>query len=368
MQKQKQRLLRGILVGLPLLFSVLLAAAAEDAVPQADGTASPKEKQRKGIVTAGVLNVRARPGFRYEVVAQLHRGDIVVIVKEQDKWYGIVPPENARAWVASQFVSSEGEITGDNLRVRSGPGLVFTRYGMLPKGARVRCIGEPTNGWQRIVPPKNAVVWVAKEYVAAEPTPVRRQQAGVASETTGQGEQTTKEETPAQPAPVKPQATKKTSAAKESKEQTPSAGTPTAPAGPGEAARKDQGKGAEASAPEPEPPAVPAPDAETVSRPGAEVPSDEKEAGVEEAQPVRVVRQGVIVPLDAARRSSFATHVLCEKTETVLKPLCYLKAAGPDIDLTEWEYRAVNVYGQEVRYKGWSRPTVVVDGVQLILP
>jgi uncharacterized protein YgiM (DUF1202 family) len=120
-----------------------------------------------GRVDADVLSVRARPGTNYEVVSKLQRGDIVEIVSEQDGWMEIYAPEDSRAWCARQFVSDEGVITGNQVRVRAGPGLVFSPYYDLPEGAKVEMLGESRNGWQQILVPKEATVWIHGEFVSA---------------------------------------------------------------------------------------------------------------------------------------------------------------------------------------------------------
>jgi len=60
-----------------------------------------------------------------------------------------------------------GLLTGDNVRVRSGPSKNHRDMGKLPKGAVVRVIGiSPDEGWLRVQAPDSMTVWIAEQYVA----------------------------------------------------------------------------------------------------------------------------------------------------------------------------------------------------------
>lgn len=53
------------------------------------------------------LNMRAGPGENYSVVGVLEQGDTVLEVLTRDNWMQIVPPTNAYAFVAAQFLRQE---------------------------------------------------------------------------------------------------------------------------------------------------------------------------------------------------------------------------------------------------------------------
>ena len=132
---------------------------------------SPVPKRQKGTVLAGVLNVRARPGLRFEVIAKLRKDDPVTVVAEEQDWFGIAVPKIAKAYIAARFLGPDGTVIGDKVRVRSGPGLVFTPYAELHEGEKVEPQGDPENGWQRITPPEGGVGWVHRAFIAIEPPP-----------------------------------------------------------------------------------------------------------------------------------------------------------------------------------------------------
>lgn len=95
-----------------------------------------------------------------------------------------------------------------------------------------------------------------------------------------------------------------------------------------------------------------------------EEPVEEKQLQVEKSSaadgPKRDSKSGVVVSLrEKATRS--ATHVLCERVNFTLRPICYLTSNL--LDLRQWESQEVKVQGQLVELENWSRPIIIVDGI-----
>jgi uncharacterized protein YgiM (DUF1202 family) len=59
------------------------------------------------------------------------------------------------------------EITGDDLRVRSGPGTNFYRCSYLNNGDKVTIVGKQFS-WARIVPPPGSFSWISMQYVSID--------------------------------------------------------------------------------------------------------------------------------------------------------------------------------------------------------
>lgn len=146
------------------VFTVPLCMAVEDTAETTESSAN-KQNTKTGIINANILNVRARPGTNYEVVGKLRKGSEVEIVSKKDDWYEIRPPAGVEAWCAKKYLSSEGEVLSEKLRIRAGPGVFFSTYGRLPKGIKVVTKGRDSEEWQLIKPPPQATVWVSAEYV-----------------------------------------------------------------------------------------------------------------------------------------------------------------------------------------------------------
>lgn len=155
-----------------LLLSGSLLTPAVDAQTE-EGEASTNSAPgfpRRGTVTAETLNVRARPGLFYEVIAKLETGDKVQVLERQNDWYRIPAPKDAEAWVADRFVSEDNRITGDGVRVRAGTGVAFSAYHTLDQGTAVKPTGKTRDNWNQITPPDNATAWVSGQFIELEPT------------------------------------------------------------------------------------------------------------------------------------------------------------------------------------------------------
>ena len=378
------------------------SASALDA-PEAAGT---EESSRQGIVTANVLNVRARPATHYEVVAKLERGTIVDIVSEKDGWLEIIAPPNTTAWIAAEYVMPDGTVTGDRVRVHSGPGLVFTTYAYVNEGDHVELLGAPANEWQKIQPPGDAKVWVSRAYVQIEKpaTPPPAPAEVVDDKDEAQDADTPPDTDEAEVA----EAEESDTAEPEKPEQDDDTETiETSVTGADETGLADADEGTTDEIPALKPPVLVPPD-ETVqesppdtdveeageeeyvttvvtseengsrSEKGSDIESNETDIGEEEtigmadeeetaeSEPVPVtkstpvLREGVLLPLDKPA-SGIATHFLGVQIHRTCYPVCYLYSER--LDLAEWEKRTVRVRGLETWYPGWSKPVIDVRSI-----
>lgn len=344
-----------------------------DSTPAADTTSL-----RKGTVNAGTLNVRARPGTNFEVVTKLQKGARVQIVSQTEGWYEIIAPPSSEAWCAAHLLADDGTVAEDGLRVRSGPGIVFSAYHRLEEGTKVKKSGKRVNGWQSIQPPANATVWVSRQFVDAQAPP-----PASASETTMV---TTNEKNAEKSQSVDPKTedkadglskdgdqTARDTAEKDSEEKTaavPQEEPPATETDTEEAATADDDKTAmEATDTEHDDFSA---DAEER---GTEFGLEEKEdSGREDDQGVwkttekngnpPPLQEGVVIPLEA-KKPPFATHILANVKGKKAYPKAYLRSSR--IDLTPWEYKSVRVHGKKVQYEGWSRPVFVVRGIERLL-
>ncbi len=125
------------------------------------------EEVLHGTTTATRLNIRAKPGMKYEVVCVLKEGTEVSIKSLHEDWLGIDAPDEAAAWVVVNKIDSN-RIIEDNIRVFSGPGSIFSSYAILNSGDEVEILREKDGTWAQIRPPKGAVVWAHRDYIKVE--------------------------------------------------------------------------------------------------------------------------------------------------------------------------------------------------------
>ncbi|NOY80341.1 MAG: SH3 domain-containing protein [Kiritimatiellaeota bacterium] len=370
--------LRALIVILAFLPVIQGWGAAPPASEIAAGETAPAPPKRRGVVTAGVLNVRARPGLRFEVIAKLRKDAAVTVVAEEGDWIGIVPPKNAKAYVAARFLEADGTVTGDTVRVRSGPGLVFTPYARVHRDDRLELQGAPENGWQRITPPSTAVGWVHRDFVAIEPPPTPEVAAeqedqpkavavAIAESATADQAETGEDVAPAatQPAAEADARAGKTDAGGETAEageKSQEKGPETAEAGP-----DGQGKPESEEKPAETTPHAAETGGELAAEQAPPATAEGESAAPEVLPPVRVSREGVVVSL-GEQATDYVSHTLSRRVGATLYPVCYLNCRSREIDLSEWEGKQVKVYGREIRYPGWSRPVIEVDGIQLVEP
>jgi len=117
----------------------------------------------KGNITINNLNVRTGPGVANPVVKKLALGTEVIIHEEKDGWLRISDKE----WVHSNYVKKikglpfEASITIEGLNVRKGAGTSFGVTRKLHLGDKVKVL-EEKNGWMRI----SDTEWVLGDYVS----------------------------------------------------------------------------------------------------------------------------------------------------------------------------------------------------------
>lgn len=94
------------------------------ALAQAQPDASAPTSATVGEVTGNDVYVRSGPSTNHYPVAKLNAGDRVTIVSETGEWYEIVPPDSAFSWISAEYVDTpdriHGVVNGDNVLVRAG--------------------------------------------------------------------------------------------------------------------------------------------------------------------------------------------------------------------------------------------------------
>lgn len=123
------------------------------------------------------VNIRGQALFNSEIVGRLKKGDSVTVLEEitlkktkQDepaRWYRIVLPPAAGAWVHASFVEA-GMVKATRLNLRGGPGEEYSILGRIEKGTPVKQL-ETKNGWIKIEAPTNAYGFVAAHLLEKKP-------------------------------------------------------------------------------------------------------------------------------------------------------------------------------------------------------
>ena len=74
--------------------------------------------ERPGYVTGDAVRVRSGPGREYAITGHLNRGDRVTVTGSEGEWYSVVTQDGQAGWIAAAYIGfrADGEPAGDVLR------------------------------------------------------------------------------------------------------------------------------------------------------------------------------------------------------------------------------------------------------------
>jgi uncharacterized protein YraI len=136
------------------------------------------------------VRVRSGPSLAHPPVHVLAKGDEVIVVDEAEDWVIVRMPEGAPCWIASEYVSIDGEVatvTGERVNLRIEPGTRHFPVGQAERNQRLRLVlndeGKPVtqDEFVRVVPPHQARGAIAASLVS-KLRPVSREELEVATE------------------------------------------------------------------------------------------------------------------------------------------------------------------------------------------
>ncbi|MBO8155968.1 MAG: SH3 domain-containing protein [Bacillaceae bacterium] len=148
---------------------------------------TPRISADTAVVNVETLNVRVGPGLNFKITGQVHENDPLTILEEKGNWLKI-KSDNVEGWVAEWMVTvtesteetdenrsqrtdedhpkeeATVKITGDHLRVRTGPGLDNEIIDHVNNGEVYSYISAEDN-WVKIQLSDDQAGWVHKDYV-----------------------------------------------------------------------------------------------------------------------------------------------------------------------------------------------------------
>ncbi|MCX6355378.1 MAG: SH3 domain-containing protein [Candidatus Aureabacteria bacterium] len=116
-----------------------------------------------GEINTENANLRAGKSLNYETMAKLDQGTRVTVSGYVSGWYRIVPPKNVPFWVSRRFLS-DGRVTAGRLNVRAKPVLTSTVVCQLQREESVEAM-EERDEWTAIRAPRCASLWISSELV-----------------------------------------------------------------------------------------------------------------------------------------------------------------------------------------------------------
>lgn len=125
------------------------------------------DKQIIGTINAANLNIRVKPNTKFTAVAKLKYGEQVEIVRQDGDWYEIIAPKNSSVWVSAGFIKDN--TTTRKVNLRSGPGINYQSYGIIPAGQKITILSNLSSAWTKIAPTPGLTAWAFAKYVKLSP-------------------------------------------------------------------------------------------------------------------------------------------------------------------------------------------------------
>lgn len=117
-------------------------------------------------------------------------------------WAKIAFPTNAHVWVHAQFIDPTNKtVLPRKLNMRAGPGENYSIVGVLEQGQTV-CEVLTKDNWMQIVPPANAYAFIAAQYLHQEPAQQLAAAKPAEPVTTQPAKEQVQETVPAEPGPA----------------------------------------------------------------------------------------------------------------------------------------------------------------------
>ncbi len=116
-------------------------------------------------IVAHDVNVRAGSHLNYEIITQLNKGELVLVVGDRRGWKKIKMPEGALCWVSERYVK-DNVVIGNRVNIRAGAGLKFNVLCQLNRDHVVNVKKISDDGqWLGIEPPEHAYAWIKKDFI-----------------------------------------------------------------------------------------------------------------------------------------------------------------------------------------------------------
>lgn len=118
-----------------------------------------------GKITRNKVRLRNKPSLEGQIIRELSKGDMLVVVGETEDFYAVEPPADTKAYVFRTFVL-DNQIEGNHVNVRTSPDLDAPVIAQLNSGDAVTGSISPQNSkWFEISPPVSAKFYICKDYL-----------------------------------------------------------------------------------------------------------------------------------------------------------------------------------------------------------
>lgn len=116
-----------------------------------------------GKVTNSKVRLRNQPTLDAQIIKELKKGDLLVVLEELDEFFAVQAPPDVKAYIFRTYVL-DSQIEGNHVNVRLGPDLESPIIAKLNAGDQVKVNGS-SGKWFEIAPPASTRFYISKDYV-----------------------------------------------------------------------------------------------------------------------------------------------------------------------------------------------------------
>lgn len=160
-----KRLMNNVPVACGLAFAFASVPSHATAAPESKQIASANYSPFTGKLTRNKVRLRLQPNLDGQILRELSKDDLLIVVGEDDEFYAVLPPKGIKAYVFRTYIL-DNTVEGKNVNVRLEPDTESPVIAQLRHGDHVEGVISPLNSkWLEITPPASARFFVCKEYV-----------------------------------------------------------------------------------------------------------------------------------------------------------------------------------------------------------
>lgn len=146
-------------------FSSISGFAQEINLSSASAQVEQKFTPFTGKITRSKVRLRLQPSLEGTIIRELGKGELLLVIGEDDDFYLVQPPQDIKAYVFRTYVL-DNVVEGKHVNVRLYPDLEAPVLGQLNQGDSIEGTISPLNSkWLEIHPPKNSKFYVCKEFI-----------------------------------------------------------------------------------------------------------------------------------------------------------------------------------------------------------
>ncbi|MDD5730166.1 MAG: SH3 domain-containing protein [Candidatus Omnitrophica bacterium] len=132
-----------------------------------------------GEVSSDNINLRSNSTVSSEVIYKLHKGEQVYVAGELYEWYKVKLPKSAPSFIKKELVapinSNAAKVDRDTVNIRLGPNESSAILGKAHRDELVNIL-QDSGAWYRIEPIDNSFGWVNKKFVRLTQAPAKKEE------------------------------------------------------------------------------------------------------------------------------------------------------------------------------------------------